>query len=74
MLTIASESLTLYSPAQNRTGIHSKKVTTMNTLNKAQQRDIAKIIVNGANTLKGNIKIGDNDPTLTINKNHQKME
>ena len=29
----------------------------------------AKIIVNGANTLKGNIKIGANDQTLTINKN-----
>ncbi|MEJ6793383.1 MAG: hypothetical protein QNK68_00015, partial [Flavobacteriales bacterium] len=29
----------------------------------------AKIIVNGANTLKGNITIGDNDPTLTVNAN-----
>jgi len=33
----------------------------------------AKIIVNGANTLKGNIKIGDNDPTLTINKNQSAL-
>ena len=29
----------------------------------------AKIIINGANTLKGNIAVGDNDPTLTINAN-----
>ena len=29
----------------------------------------AKIIINGANTLKGNIAVGNNDPTLTINKN-----
>ena len=29
----------------------------------------AKIIINGANTLKGNIKTGNNDQTLTINKN-----
>ena len=28
-----------------------------------------KISVNGANTMKGNIKVGDNNPTLTINKN-----
>ena len=33
----------------------------------------AKIIINGANTLKGNIKIGDNDPTLTINKNQSTL-
>ena len=34
----------------------------------------AKIIVNGANTLKGEIEVGDNDPTLTINKNQSSVE
>ena len=29
----------------------------------------AQISINGVNTLKGNIKVGDNNPTLTINKN-----
>ena len=32
-------------------------------------KDGAKITVNGANTLKGNIAVGDYNPTLTINKN-----
>jgi hypothetical protein len=32
-------------------------------------KDGAKITVNGANTLKGNISIGDFSPTLTVNKN-----
>ena len=32
-------------------------------------KDGASITVNGANTLKGNIAIGDFSPTLTINKN-----
>ena len=33
----------------------------------------AKIIINGANTLKGNIAVGDSDPTLTINKNQSAL-
>ena len=32
-------------------------------------KDGAKITVNGANTLKGNIAVGDYNPTLTVNKN-----
>ena len=34
----------------------------------------AKIIINGANTLKGNIKTGNNDQTLTINANQSTVE
>lgn len=48
-MTIAKQSLTLYLPAQDRGGnkIHESRIK-MNTLNKAQQRDITKIISYGA--------------------------
>ena len=36
-------------------------------------KSLSKITVNGANTLKGNINIGDFNPTLIINKNQSAM-
>lgn len=42
-MTIARKALTLYLPAQNRTGNTLNESKDMNTLNKAQQREVATI-------------------------------